>query len=75
MRTARDFLSVLQQVRQLQINRYELILVVLPLGNRPPVTTGPGRRWGLSFAGIYPEYEDGDVLVLQNLEQRGPQAR
>ena len=64
-----DFLSVLQQqVRQLQINRYELILVVLPLGEPATSHYGSGlQEMGLSFAGIYPEYEDGDVLVLQNL--------
>lgn len=64
-----DFLSVLQQqVRQLQINRYELILVVLPLGEPATSYYGSGlQEMGLSFAGIYPEYEDGDVLVLQNL--------
>lgn len=64
-----DFLPALQQqVRQLQINRFELILVVLPLGEPATSYFGSGlQEMGLSFAGIYPEYEDGDVLVLQNL--------
>ena len=68
-------LRLQQQVRQLQINRYELILVVLPWGNWPPVTTVPGcRRWGVVRR--HPsEYEDGDVLVPQNPEQRGTLAR
>ena len=45
-----DFLSVLQQqVRQLQINRYELILVVLPWGTGHQLHYGSGRcrRWAV----------------------------
>ncbi|MEZ5186942.1 MAG: hypothetical protein R2720_14460 [Candidatus Nanopelagicales bacterium] len=64
-----DFLESLQrQVEQLRVNRFELILVVLPLGD--PLTSyfGSGlQEIGLSFSGIYPEYDQGDVLVLQNL--------
>ncbi|MBK6764632.1 MAG: GNAT family N-acetyltransferase [Micrococcales bacterium] len=64
-----DFLENLQeQVRQLRMNRFELILVVLPLGDPATSYFGSGlQEIGLSFSGIYPEYADGDVLVLQNL--------
>jgi hypothetical protein len=64
-----DFLQALQQqVRQLQVNRFDLILVVLPLGDPATSYFGSGlHEMGLSFAGVYPEYDDGDVLVLQSL--------
>lgn len=64
-----DFLVALQQqVAQFLLNRFDLILVYLPLGN--PLTSyfGAGlQELGLSFCGVYPEYDDGDVLVLQHL--------
>lgn len=64
-----DFLpSLQQQVAQFQLNRYDVILVYLPLSD--PLTShfGAGlQELGLSFCGVYPEYADGDVLVLQNL--------
>lgn len=64
-----DFLESLQeQVKQLRMNRFELILVVLPLSDPATSYFGSGlQEIGLSFSGIYPEYDDGDVLVLQNL--------
>ncbi len=64
-----DFLTSLQeQVRQLRMNRFELILVILPLGDPATSFFGSGlQEIGLSFSGVYPEYADGDVLVLQNL--------
>ena len=66
---AEDFLESLQeQVRQLRINRFDLILVVLPMSNPATSYFGSGlQEIGLSFSGIYPEYDDGDVLVLQSL--------
>lgn len=64
-----DFLAALQQqVAQFLLNRFDLILVYLPLGD--PLTSyfGAGlQELGLSFCGVYPEYHDGDVLVLQHL--------
>ena len=64
-----DFLEKLQEhVQQLRLNRFELILVVLPLSDPATSFFGSGlQEMGLSFSGIYPEYNDGDVLVLQNL--------
>ena len=64
-----DFLEGLQeQVRQLRLNRFELILVMLPLGDPATSYFGSGlQEIGLSFSGIYPEYDNGDVLVLQCL--------
>lgn len=64
-----DFLESLQeQVKQLRMNRFELILVVLPLSDPATSFFGSGlQEIGLSFSGIYPEYANGDVLVLQNL--------
>lgn len=64
-----DFLASLQnQVQQLRLNRFELILVVLPLSDPATAYFGSGlQELGLSFAGLYPEYDNGDVLVLQSL--------
>lgn len=64
-----DFVESLQtQVQQLRLNRFELILVVLPMSDPATSYFGSGlQEIGLSFSGIYPEYADGDVLVLQNL--------
>ncbi len=64
-----DFLPSLQaQIDQLRINRYEQILVVLPMSNPLTQYFGSGlQEIGLSFSGIYPEYENGDILVLQSL--------
>lgn len=65
----RDFVSALQtRMAEIQLNRFELIWVYLPLNN--PLTSyfGSGlQEIGLSFAGIYPEYKDGDALLLQSL--------
>lgn len=63
------FLEALQtQVHQLQTNRFDQILVVLPLSDPLTQHFGSGLlEIGLSFGGVYPEYGDGDVLVLQNL--------
>lgn len=64
-----DFDSALQsQLNQLRLHRYDLILLMLPLSD--PLTSFYGnglQSMGLSFAGIYPEYADGDMLVLQSL--------
>ena len=64
-----DFLPSLQaQIDQLRMNRFEQILVVLPMADPLTQFFGSGlQEIGLSFSGIYPEYEDGDVLVLQSL--------
>lgn len=64
-----DFLTSLQQqVAQLQLNRYELILVHFPLGDPGTSLYASGlQELGLSFCGVYPEYRDGDCLVLQSL--------
>ena len=65
----RDFDAALQsQLAQFRLNRYDLILLMLPLGDPLTAFYGNGlQSLGLSFAGIYPEYSDGDVLVLQSL--------
>jgi hypothetical protein len=65
----KDFLTALQQqVRQLEVNRFDLILLHLPLHERLTSYFGSGlQEIGLSFAGVFPEYSDGgDVLVLQH---------
>lgn len=69
LRYGRDFLEVLQQhLAEIRRNRYDLIMLFLPLGD--PLTGYFGRglqEVGLSFCGVYPEYEHGDMLVLQSL--------
>ncbi len=64
-----DFLETLQQqVGQLQLNRYDVILVYFPLSDPDTSMYASGlQELGLSFGGVYPEYGDGDVLVLQSL--------
>jgi hypothetical protein len=64
-----DFLSALQEhLRQLRLNRYDLIMVYLPMTDPATSHYGAGlHELGLSFCGVYPEYRDGDVLVLQSL--------
>lgn len=64
-----DFLESLQsQLQQLQLNRFDQILVGLPLSDPLTQYYGSGlQEIGLSFSGIYPEYDHGDVLVLQSL--------
>ncbi len=64
-----DFLAGLDQhLRQLRLNRFELIVTILPMADPGTSHFGSGlREIGLSFAGIYPEYDDGDVLLLQSL--------
>lgn len=60
--------AVQQQVEQLRLNRFDLILVFLPLGDPDTAYHAAGlTELGLSFAGVFPEYHDGDVLVLQAL--------
>lgn len=64
-----DFLAALQEnLRQLRLNRYDLIMVYLPMSDPATSHYGAGlHELGLSFCGVYPEYRDGDVLVLQSL--------
>lgn len=64
-----DFLEALQEhLRQLRLNRYDLILVYLPMSDPATSHYGSGlHEVGLSFCGVYPEYRDGDVLLLQSL--------
>ena len=64
-----DFLAGLDQhLRQLRLNRFELIVTTLPMSDPGTSHFGSGlREIGLSFAGIYPEYDNGDVLLLQSL--------
>jgi serine/threonine-protein kinase RsbW len=68
-RYGHDFLPSLQaQIDQLRINRFDQILVVLPMSDPLTQYFGSGlQEIGLSFSGIYPEYDNGDVLVLQYL--------
>jgi hypothetical protein len=64
-----DFLSSLQaQLDQLRMNRFEQLLVVMPMSDPLTGYFGSGlQEIGLSFSGVYPEYDNGDVLVLQSL--------
>lgn len=68
-RFGHDFDKALQaQLRVLRLNRYEVIYLFLPLGDPMTSFYGDGlQSMGLSFAGIYPEYDNGDALVLQSL--------
>lgn len=65
----RDFLESLQaQVRQLRLNRFGLIVVAFPLGDPLTAHFAAGlHELGLSFSAILPEYDNGDVLWLQSL--------
>ena len=64
-----DFDAALQsQLSSIRLNRYDVILLMLPLSD--PLTSfyGDGlQSMGMSFAGIYPEFDEGDMLVLQSL--------
>lgn len=62
-----DFDQALQaQLNQLRINRFEVIYLMLPLNDPFTAHFGGGlRELGLSFAGVYPEYDNGDTLCLQ----------
>ncbi len=64
-----DFVAALQdRVAQLRLNRFDLILVSFPLNNPGTGYFAAGlHELGLSFCGLYPEYDDGDVLMLQSL--------
>lgn len=65
----RDFDQALQaQLTELRRNRYDAVFVQMPLSNELTSHFGNGlNELGLSFAGIYPEFSDGDYLVLQCL--------
>lgn len=65
----RDFdAQLLAQIDQLRLNHFEVIQLFLPLADPATAHLGGGlHEMGLSFTGIYPEYADGDVLVLQCL--------
>jgi serine/threonine-protein kinase RsbW len=64
-----DFLASLQaQLEQLRLNRFAQLFVVLPMADPLTAHFGAGlQEIGLSFSGVYPEYDKGDVLVLQSL--------
>lgn len=68
-RFGKDFLESLQtQVQQLRLNRFELVIVEFPLADPLTAHFGAGlHELGLSFASVMPEYDDGDVLWLQHL--------
>lgn len=68
----RDFLTALQErLDVLRLNRFDIVLVYLPLAPEGASSLGSGlRALGLSFSGVYPEYEDGDVMVLQMLNNQ-----
>jgi hypothetical protein len=61
--------ALLSQLNELRLNRFDLILVYLPLADPATGYFGDGlAELGLSYAGVYPEYRaDGDVLVFQCL--------
>ena len=65
----RDFDDqLLAQIEQLRLNHFEVIQLFLPLSDPATAHFGGGlHEMGLSFTGIYPEYADGDMLVLQCL--------
>jgi hypothetical protein len=65
----RDFdEQLLSQIEQLRLNHFDVIQLFLPLTDPSTAHLGAGlHEMGLSFTGIYPEYGDGDVLVLQSL--------
>lgn len=64
-----DFLESLQaQVQQLRMNRFELIVVAFPMADPLTAHFAAGlHELGLSFCSVMPEYDDGDVLWLQCL--------
>ena len=65
----RDFVAALQhQLNQLCLNRFDVIRLVMPMGD--PLTSyfGAGlQELGFFYCGVFPEIEDGDALVLQFL--------
>lgn len=67
-----DFLMTLQeQLDQLRLNRYDLLLVHIPLSSPAAGSLASGLHdLGLSFCGVYPEFDDGDTLVLQSLNNQ-----
>lgn len=64
-----DFLEALQaQVQQFRMNRFELIVVAFPMSDPLTAHFAAGlHELGLSFCSIMPEYDNGDVLWLQSL--------
>lgn len=65
----RDFdTALLSHLQELRLNRFDVTWLFLPLSRPETGLFGDGlQELGLSFGGVYPEYEDGDVLVLQSL--------
>jgi hypothetical protein len=66
----RDFTAALQrQLHQIALDRFALVALILPLSLPLTGHYGGGLQpLGLSFCGIYPEFDrTGDVLVLQGL--------
>lgn len=65
----RDFdEQLLVQLEQLRLNHFDVIQLFLPLSDPATAHFGGGlHEMGLSLTGIYPEYGDGDMLVLQCL--------
>ncbi len=72
MEYGRDFLDSLQdRLDLLRLNRFDTVLVYLPLAPEAAASLGSGlHALGLSFSGIYPEYDNGDVMVLQMLNNQ-----
>lgn len=68
-RFGRDFLESLQnQVQQFRINRFETIWLGFPMSDPLTAHFAAGlHELGLSFASVMPEYDDGDVMWLQHL--------
>jgi hypothetical protein len=68
----RDFLTALQdQLERLRLSRYDIVLVYLPLAPQGAASLGSGlNHIGLTFGGVYPEFQDGDVMVLQLLNNQ-----
>lgn len=61
--------ALLSQLTELRLNRYDLIMVHLPMADPGTGFFGNGlAEMGLSFCGVFPELAlDGDVLLVQSL--------
>lgn len=65
----RDFVAALQhQLNQLRLNRFDVVRLVMPMSNSLTAYFGAGlQELGFFFCGVFPEMENGDLLVLQYL--------
>lgn len=65
----RDFLTAVQErLGELCLNRFEVIRLLMHTSDEKTAYFGSGlRELGFFYAGIFPEYDDGDSLVLQYL--------